>query len=101
RFMRAFAQDALLKKSTKEAMIKNPRFLYPGIGYGMGVWVLEAPFYDLSKMRQAYGVFGATGSFLIYHPKTRSVISGSFNHEAYQITSVRFVMKVIKILLEV
>lgn len=100
-FMKAFSEGDILDKDTRNTMVETTRFMYPMIRYGMGVWVLKSPFLDFSNLKYAYGVFGATGAFLVYHPKTRSVISGSFNDDAFKIESVRFVMKVIRELLKV
>jgi D-alanyl-D-alanine carboxypeptidase len=100
-FMKAFSENRILIEATTQEMVETNKFMYPMIRYGMGVWVLKSPLFDFSNHKYAYGVFGATGAFLVYHPKTRSVISGSFNDDAFKIESVRFVMKVIRELLKV
>ena len=99
-FMKAFSEGRLLNGNTKDEMVETTRFMFPMIRYGMGVWILKSPLLDFSNFKYAYGVFGATGAFMVYHPKTRSVITGSFNDDSFRIEAVRFVMKVIRILLK-
>ena len=100
-FMKAFSKHEILSEETARTMIETNKFMYPMIRYGMGVWILNTSFFGASNLKYAYGVFGATGSFVVYHPKTQSVITGSFNDDAFSIEAVRFVMKVIRILLKV
>jgi D-alanyl-D-alanine carboxypeptidase len=42
---------------------------------------------------RSWGVLGATGAFMFYHPELDTYFIGSFNHLAWQRKCVRFMFK--------
>ncbi len=99
-FMKALTSHQLISDTTFEIMINDKARLYPGWDYGYGLWqVRPVPILIPSKY-QSWGVLGATGAFMFYHPELEAYVIGSFNHQSWQRKCVRFMFKVMNKLLK-
>ncbi len=99
-FMEALKSGRLIKESTLNQMSDDAYPFFPGLSYGYGIWNIKPTPLMIPKSFKAWGVIGVLGAFMFYHPKTDAYIIGSFNHTKYEKKSVRFVMKLIKVLLK-
>jgi D-alanyl-D-alanine carboxypeptidase len=77
-------------------MISDKMRLQPTFDYGYGIWQLKPIPVLLPAKYSCWGVLGATGAFMFYHPELETYLIGNFNHTAYQKKCVRFMLKVIK-----
>ncbi|MCG2590915.1 serine hydrolase domain-containing protein [Rhodohalobacter sulfatireducens] len=94
KFMKALTSYKLISENTFEIMINDKARLYPGWDYGYGIWQVRPIPILLPSKYQSWGVLGATGAFMFYHPELDAYIIGSFNHQAWQRKCVRFMFKV-------
>lgn len=93
-FMRALVGHQLVSEETLTIMKNDKARLNPGYDYGYGIWQLRTiPLLIPAKYR-SWGVLGATGAFLFYHPELNAYLIGNFNHLAWQRKCVRFMFKV-------
>ena len=99
-FMKALTSHQLISENTFAKMINDKARLYPGWDYGYGIWQVRPVPILLPAKYQSWGVLGATGAFMFYHPKLQTYVLGSFNHQSWQRKCVRFMFKVIDKLLK-
>ncbi|MCC5913252.1 MAG: beta-lactamase family protein [Balneolaceae bacterium] len=94
KFMMALTSHRLVSEETLKQMMDDKARFGPAIEYGYGIWQITPLPLLMPKKYCSWGVLGATGAFLFYHPKLESYIIGTFNDAAYERKSVRFMMKV-------
>lgn len=99
-FMKALTSHQLISENTFEIMINDKARLYPGWDYGYGIWQVHPVPILLPSKYQSWGVLGATGAFMFYHPELEAYVIGSFNHQTWQRKCVRFMFKVMGKLLK-
>ena len=93
-FMKALVDHRLVTKETLEIMKNDKAKLNPGFDYGYGIWqVRNLPLLMPSKYK-SWGVLGATGAFMFYHPELDAYVIGNFNHTSWQRKCVRFMFRV-------
>ena len=101
KFMKALVGHELVMQDTLETM-KNDKAKYsPNFDYGYGIWHLKSIPLLIPEKFVSWGVLGATGAFMFYHPGLDAYLIGSFNDSAYQRKSVRFMMKIMNELFRV
>ena len=93
-FMKALTACQLVSKETLEKMKSDKARLNPGYDYGYGIWQLRTIPLLVPAKYKSWGVLGATGAFMFYHPELDAYIIGNFNHIAWQRKCVRFMFKV-------
>jgi D-alanyl-D-alanine carboxypeptidase len=93
-FMKALTDYRLISEKTFELMRADKARLYPGWDYGYGIWQVRPVPVLLPAKYQSWGVLGATGAFMFYHPELEAHFIGSFNHQTWQRKCVRFMFKV-------
>jgi D-alanyl-D-alanine carboxypeptidase len=93
-FMKALTAFQLVSKETLERMKSDKARLNPGYDYGYGIWQLRTIPLLIPAKYKSWGVLGATGAFMFYHPELDAYIIGNFNHIAWQRKCVRFMFKV-------
>lgn len=70
-----------------------------GIDYGLGLWRIHPPrLFPLLDMADAYGVSGATGSFVYWVPDYDALLAGSFNQFEWTEEHVVFLIRVLQVL---
>ena len=94
KLMKALTSYKLILENTFKIMINDKAPLYPGWDYGYGIWQVRPIPILLPSKYQSWGVLGATGAFMFYHPELDAYIIGSFNHQSWQKKCVRFMFKV-------
>jgi len=92
KFMKALVTHQIVTKETLDEMMSNPQKFGPGIEYGYGIWQITTVPFLMPKKFNSWGVVGATGAFMFYHPKTDAYIIGNFNDESYQRKAVRYML---------
>lgn len=97
-FMKALTNHRLVSKETLERMISDKAPLYPGWHYGYAIWQVRSIPLLMPSKYSSWGVLGATGAFMFYHPGLEAYLIGSFNDAAWQRKCVRFMFKVTDIL---
>lgn len=97
-FIRALVKRELVSSETLETMKNDKVSLYPNFDYGYAIWHLKPIPLLIPAKYNSWGVLGATGTFMFYHPALNTYLIGSFNHNAYQKRCVRFMLKVMKTL---
>jgi D-alanyl-D-alanine carboxypeptidase len=99
-FMKALTANKLVKKETLEQMLTDDipmGFPTPGFNYGYSIWKFKKIPFLLPEKLLSWGCVGVTGAFMFYHPKTESIIIGSFNDFSFRSKALQFmVYKVIK-----
>lgn len=100
KFMKALTGYKLVSESTFEILINDKARLYPGWNYGYGIWQVSPIPLLLPSKYQSWGVLGATGAFMFYHPELQAYFIGSFNHQTWQRKCVRFMFKIMGKLLK-
>lgn len=93
-FMKALVSHQLVSTETLELMKNDKARLYPGFDYGYGIWLVRTIPLLMPAKYKSWGVLGATGAFMFYHPELDTYMIGNFNHSAWQSKSVRFMFKV-------
>jgi D-alanyl-D-alanine carboxypeptidase len=61
-----------------------------GIQYGYGTWHLTPVPLLMPKRYASWGVAGATGAFMFYHPDMDAYFIGTFNDFSYKRKFLRF-----------
>lgn len=97
-FQNALINGTLLSPATLETMQRDKAKLYPNFDYGYGIWQLKPLPLLIPAKFKSWGVLGATGAFMFYHPELDACLIGNFNHSSWQKKSVRFMFKVFNIL---
>jgi D-alanyl-D-alanine carboxypeptidase len=92
KFMQALVGNNLIQEDTLALMKEDRANFGMGIKYGYGIWQFVPTFLIMPKKFSSWGVAGATGAFLFYHPGTKSYIIGNFNHSSYQSKGVRYML---------
>jgi D-alanyl-D-alanine carboxypeptidase len=93
-FMKALVGHQLISKETLATMKSDKARLNPGFDYGYGIWQVRPVPLLLPAKYNSWGVLGATGAFMFYHPKLDAYLIGSFNHSSWQRKCVRFMFRV-------
>ncbi len=99
-FMKALVGNKLVSGETLEKMKSDKGLLNPGYDYGYAIWQVRTIPLLIPAKYNSWGVLGATGAFMFYHPELDAYIIGSFNHIAWQRKCVRFMFKVMNKLRE-
>lgn len=103
-FMKALLNHKILKQETLSRMLSDDRPMgFPNIGlrYGYSIWKFVTVPVLMPEKFNCWGCVGVTGAFMFYHPKTESIIIGTFNDTSYKIKALRFMLsKVINELLK-
>lgn len=103
-FFQALIQGRLIQKQTLQRMISddiNMGFPTLGFRYGYSIWKFKTIPVLMPPAYYSWGCVGVTGAFMFYHPKTESIIIGSFNDYRYRGKALEFMArKVIKNLLK-
>ncbi len=94
--MEALVTHKLISEETLNIMMNDKVNLYPGFDYGYGIWQVKSIPLLLPLKYKSWGVLGATGAFMFYHPELETYLIGNFNHSAYQKKCVRFMFNIIK-----
>ncbi len=104
RFMQALLSGQLIKKETLDRMIRddiNMGFPTLGFRYGYSIWKMKSLPVIMPKSHACWGCVGVTGAFMFFHPKTESIIIGTFNDFSYRGKALDFMArKVIRELLK-
>ena len=95
KFMKALANNEIIKEDTLEKMMKDRRKHSLGIDYGYGIWQLKTIPLFMPKKYNSWGAVGATGAFMFYHPKMDTYLIGNFNDLSYEKKCLRFMGNVI------
>lgn len=95
-FMKALVGHQLVSKETLEVMKRDKARLYPGFDYGYGIWQVRTIPLLLPAKFECWGVLGATGAYMFYHPELDAHVIGNFNHIAWQRKCVRFMFRVME-----
>jgi len=93
-FMKALVEYQLVSKETLKIMKDDRSKLNMGFEYGYGIWQVRTIPVLLPEKYKSWGVLGATGAFMFYHPELNAYFIGNFNHIAWQKKCVRFMFKV-------
>ena len=93
-FMKALVGNQLVSKETLAVMKNDKARLNPGFDYGYGIWQVRAIPLIIPAKYESWGVLGATGAYMFYHPELDAYVIGNFNHIAWQRKCVRFMFKV-------
>jgi D-alanyl-D-alanine carboxypeptidase len=101
KFMQALVKYKLVTPETLETMKSDTARFHTGIRYGYGIWMFDAIPFLLPEKYHSWGVAGATGAFLFYHPQTQTYIAGNFNDTSWMSKGLQFmIFDVIKPLLK-
>jgi len=92
KFMKALVAHELVSKETLQKMKKDSAKFTLGIDYGYGIWQIKTVPLLMPKKFNSWGVAGATGAFMFYHPEHEAFIIGNFNNSAYEKTGLRYMM---------
>lgn len=97
KFMQALVNHQLVSAETLKLMKEDTSKFGLGIDYGYGIWKVKTIPLFMPKKLNSWGVVGATGAFMFYHPLTESYVIGNFNEASYESKGVRFMLlKVLK-----
>lgn len=94
-FMKALLNHRLVKKETLQQMLNDDipmGFPTPGFNYGYSIWKFKTIPVLLPEKYVCWGCVGATGAFMFYHPKTESVIIGTFNEFSFRSKALQFMI---------
>lgn len=97
-FMQALVRHELVSEQTLATMQSDKARFNAIIDYGHGIWQLRPVPIILPRKFQSWGVVGATGAFMFYHPSLDAYLIGNFNNFHYMRKGVRFLMKLINAL---
>ncbi|KMQ52265.1 beta-lactamase [Chitinispirillum alkaliphilum] len=94
-FMKALVQNKILKEETLKRMLSDDLPMggaAPGLSYGYSIWKFKTIPILMPEKYNCWGCVGVTGAFMFYHPKTESIIVGTFNHDSYKQKALRFML---------
>jgi len=91
-FMKALVSHKLIKEETLKRMKSDTSRFALGIDYGYGIWEIKTVPFLMPEKLNCWGVSGATGSFMFYHPKKDAYIIGNFNDFSYKSKGLRFML---------
>ena len=94
-FMKALVTGNLVSTETLEIMKNDKAKLYPNFDYGYGIWQVKPIPLLIPAKFNSWGVLGATGAFMFYHPELETYLIGNFNHTSHQRKCVRFMFRII------
>lgn len=94
-FMKALVTGNLVSTETLEIMKNDKAELYPNFDYGYGIWQVKPIPLLIPAKFNSWGVLGATGAFMFYHPELETYLIGNFNHTSHQRKCVRFMFRII------
>lgn len=92
KFMKALVTYQIVTKDTLEEMKNNRAKFGLGIDYGYGIWQITTVPLLMPKKFNSWGVAGATGAFMFYHPEMDAYLIGNFNDFSYERKGVRFML---------
>ncbi len=92
KFMKALVTYKIVTKNTLEEMKNNRVRFGLGIDYGYGIWQIKTVPLLMPRKFNSWGVAGATGSFMFYHPEKDTYIIGNFNDFSYERKGVRYML---------
>jgi D-alanyl-D-alanine carboxypeptidase len=93
-YMKALVAEKLVSGETLALMRNDKAILYPNFEYGYGIWQIKSIPLLIPAKFNSWGVLGATGAFMFYHPGLETYLIGNFNHTSYQRKCVRFMFKI-------
>lgn len=93
-FMKALVGYQLVSKETFAIMKQDKAQLNPAFDYGYGIWQVRSIPLLMPAKYSSWGVLGATGAYMFYHPELNAYVIGNFNHISWQRKCVRFMFKV-------
>ena len=93
-FMKALVGHQLVSKETLDVMKSDKARLMSVFDYGYGIWQVRTIPLLVPARYRSWGVLGATGAYMFYHPELNAYVIGSFNHVAWQKKCVQFMFKV-------
>ncbi|MEO4052006.1 hypothetical protein [Solibacillus sp. CAU 1738] len=93
--MKAVVEHRCIKKESLIQMMQW-RKMWLGVDYGYGLMKIQL--LPLVKKYNAWGHLGSIGSFMLYNPVLDVYIIGNFNKKGYITKSMRFVLKVLRLL---
>ncbi len=97
RFMKALVKCRIVTPETLEKMRNDSARFQMGIDYGYGIWQFRTVPVLMPEKLNCWGVAGATGAFMFYHPESDAYIIGNFNQFEFARQALRFMLlKVIK-----
>lgn len=94
KFMKALVARQIVSAETLNTMLSDKASLGFNFDYGYGIWLVKSIPILLPEKFRSWGVLGATGAFMFYHPKLEAYVIGNFNHTSQQRSCVRYIMKV-------
>jgi D-alanyl-D-alanine carboxypeptidase len=89
-FMKALVSHQLVSEDTLQTMTADRNRFTMGIQYGYGTWHLTPVPLLMPKRYASWGVAGATGAFMFYHPEMDAYFIGTFNDFSYKRKFIRF-----------
>jgi D-alanyl-D-alanine carboxypeptidase len=89
-FMKALVSHQLISEGTLQTMMADRNKFTMGIQYGYGTWHLTPIPLLMPKRYASWGVGGATGAFMFYHPEMDAYFIGTFNDLSYKRKFVQF-----------
>ena len=90
KFMKALVSHQLVSEGTLQTMTADRNRFTMGIQYGYGTWHLTPVPLLMPKRYASWGVAGATGAFMFYHPDMDAYFIGTFNDFSYKRKFLRF-----------
>lgn len=93
KFMKALVQHDLVSKKTLDQMMSDRGKLAFGFHYGYGIWQTMSIPVIMPKRFQSWGVVGATGAVMFYHPAFDTYVIGNFNDFACERKGVQFMLR--------
>ncbi|WP_372946990.1 hypothetical protein [Mariniphaga sp.] len=102
--MKELVNNQLVKKETLDQMLTDDipmGFPTPGFNYGYSIWKFKTIPVLMPEKYVCWGCVGATGAFMFYHPKTESIIIGTFNDFSFRSKALQFMVgTVVKMLVK-
>ncbi|MFW6304964.1 MAG: serine hydrolase domain-containing protein [Candidatus Saliniplasma sp.] len=94
KFMKSIVNHEIIKKETLDLMMKDKAKFGLGIDYGYGIWMLKKIPILMPEKFKSWGVVGATGAFMFYHPELEAYFIGNLNDTYFERKGVRFMLKI-------
>jgi D-alanyl-D-alanine carboxypeptidase len=99
KFIRPLAQGRILRPETLERMDDCAKFSI-GIDYAYGMMKIRTVPIVMPAKFNCWGNAGTSGAFMFYHPGQDAYLIGSLNQVRYAPKGIRFMMRVIDILIK-